>query len=59
MSATEQDAKIKNLNEKLAVFNSSAKQVTNTSTSIPVETHQEEESSSDDDESSGSESEEE
>ena len=57
MSATEQDAKIKNLNEKLAVFNSSAKQVT--STSIPVETHEEEESSSDDDESSGSESEEE
>ena len=61
MSATEQEAKIKDLNEKLAVFENPplVRQNTNQSTSEAVEAQEEEESSSDDDESSNSESEEE
>ncbi|KAF8454508.1 hypothetical protein BGX38DRAFT_1249365 [Terfezia claveryi] len=56
MSATEQEAKIKDLNAKLAVFENP--QNANQSTSEAVEAQEEEESSSDD-ESSNSESEEE
>jgi len=61
MSATEQEAKIKDLNAKLAAFDnpSLSRQNTNQSTSEAVEAQEEEESSSDDDESSNSESEEE
>ncbi|KAF8420027.1 Bromodomain-containing protein [Tirmania nivea] len=62
MSATEQEAKIKDLNAKLAVFENPSplvRQNTNQSTSEAVEAQEEEESSSDDDESSNSESEEE
>jgi len=59
MSATEQDAKIKDLNAKLAAFENPSTVKNITSTSEVLETHEEEESSSDDDESSGSSSEEE
>ena len=61
MSATEQEAKIKDLNAKLAAFENPplARQNTNQSISEAVEAPVEEESSSDDDESSNSESEEE
>lgn len=60
MSAVEQEAKIKDLSSKLAVFeNPSHTRQMSTQSSGVVETQEEEESSSDDDESSNSESEEE
>lgn len=56
MSATEQEAKIKDLNAKLAVFENPPKQA---ATSQPRDEDETESSDDEDDESSGSESEEE